>query len=180
MPVACAAGAAPPGVYSLDPDHSQPVFEVSHLGISTYRGKFTRVSGRIVLDPAAGGGSAQISLYPGDLLTGSRQLDQILQGEDFFDVAQYPVAHFSASKIVFEGETPVRIEGDLTLRGVSKPMTVTIQSFKCAKHPLFVWREVCGAEASATIRRSEFGMTRYLASVGDEVRLLLSVEAFRD
>ncbi len=176
----CTGAAAQPVGYTLDPDHSQPVFEVSHIGISTYRGKFARISGKIVLDPGAKTGAIDITIEPGEVLTGSRQLDRILQGEDFFDTQRFPVATFKASRVAFEQDRPRRIDGDLTLRGVTRPVTLEVDSFECAKHPIFAWREVCGAEATATLKRSEFGMTRYASSVGDEVKLLLSVEAFRD
>lgn len=176
----CAAGTAQPLSYTLDPEHSQPVFEVKHIGISTYRGKLTKIAGKIVLDHEAKSGSVDITIDPGEVLTGSRQLDRILQGEDFFQTESYPVATYKATRVVFEGGAPRRIEGDLTLRGVTRALALSVDSFKCTKHPIFAWREVCGAEASATLKRSEFGMTRYQSSVGDEVKLLLSVEAFRE
>lgn len=169
-----------PVSYTLDRDHSQPVFEVSHLGISTYRGKFTAVAGKVMLDAGAGTGSIDATVRVDSVLTGSRQLDGVLAGEDFFDADRFPELRFLSSAVTLENGMPVRAEGELTMRGVTRPATLRIHAFRCAKHSIMVWREVCGAEATLTLRRSEYGMTRYLNSVGDEIRVLLSVEGFRD
>lgn len=171
---------AGPATYTLDPNHTQPAFEVSHLGLSTYRGKFTRTEGTVRLDAAAGNGELQVRIDARSLQSGNVQLDGILAGEQFFDVERFPVLTYKSSRFLFEGGAPVAIEGELTLLETTRPVRLALRGFKCMKHPIFIWREVCGTDASATIRRSEFGMTRYLSSVGDEVNLLIPVEAFRD
>jgi polyisoprenoid-binding protein YceI len=174
------AARAEPLNYTLDPNHTQPAFEVSHLGLSTYRGKFTRVEGKVRLDVPAGGGELEVRIDAGSLQSGNVQLDGILAGEQFFDVERHPTMLFRSTRFLFEAAVPVAIDGELTLLGTTRALRLTLHSFKCMKHPIFVWREVCGADASATIRRSEFGMRHHLSSVGDEVKLLIPVEAFRD
>lgn len=175
----CVAARAEPVVYLVDSNHTQPAFEASHLGISTYRGKFTRVKGRVVLDREARAGELSITIDPQSVLTGDPTLDGVLAGEDFFSVQRYPAITYKSRRIVFEGDRPVRVEGELTMVGVTRPVTLAVHSFGCAKQP-FTRREVCGADASATLRRSEFGMTRYASLLGDEVRLLIPVEAVRE
>ena len=178
---ACAwPAAAAPVSYTLDPDHTQPAFEISHLGLSTYRGKFTSVRGKVLLDAEAGSGSLHVVIDADSLLTGSRVLDQVLKGEDFFAVERHPALIYKSSRVAFEDGRPVRVEGELTLAGVTRPVVLHIHSFRCTTHPLFRWRQVCGADASATLRRSEFGLTRYDNLLGDEVKLLIPVEATRD
>lgn len=174
-----ASARAEPVAYVIDSDHTQPAFEASHLGISSYRGKFTRVKGRVVLDREARAGELSITIDPQSLLTGNPALDYVLEGEDFFAVERHPAVTYKSRRIVFDGDRPVRVEGELTMAGVTRPVALAIQSFGCTQHPL-TRREVCGADASATLRRSEFGMTRYASMLGDEVRLLIPVEASRE
>jgi polyisoprenoid-binding protein YceI len=102
-----------------------------------------------------------------------------MMSEDFFNTAKFPTIEFRASKIVFDGDKPASIPGELTLVGVTKPVTLTIAGFGCGTNPVNK-REVCGADAYATIKRSEFGIVKYLPGISDEVKLVISVESFKD
>lgn len=165
--------------YAIDPAHTFPSFEVRHLGVSIQRGRFNRTRGTITLDREARTGTVQISIDPDSVDTGGAQLEAVLRSDQYFDTEQFPVAEFRARHIEFDGDRPARIPGELTLRGVTRPLTLVVTSFACAVQPIFR-RPVCGADATATVRRSEFGMTRHLGLVGDEVRLLIQVEAVRE
>lgn len=169
---------AAPEEFVVEPAHTYPSFEVSHLGISTQRGRFDRSSGRIVLDREAGTGTIDIVIDASTVSTGNRALDAMLRDEDFFNVARFPAMTFRAGAIVFEGGVPRRAVGDFTLLGVTRPVEVSVVRFGCTRLPFLV-RLTCGADVVASLRRSDFGMTAYAAFVGDEVRLEIQIEAVR-
>lgn len=176
--VTAPALAAPAG-YTIDPNHTFPVFEVDHLGFSTQRGRFNKTSGRITLDTAARQGSVDVTIDAASIDMGFAKWNDNMRGENYFNTDAHPTITFKADRLVFDGERPVSAEGSLTMLGVTKPVTLSINRFRCAPHPLNK-RETCGADVVATLKRSEFGMTKYIPSVGDEVRLLIAVEAFRE
>ncbi|MCK6372942.1 MAG: YceI family protein [Zoogloea sp.] len=176
--VTAPALAAPAG-YTVDPNHTFPVFEVDHLGFSTQRGRFNKTSGKITLDTAARQGSVDVTIDATSIDMGFAKWNENMRGENYFNTDAHPTITFKADKLVFDGERPVSADGSLTMLGVTKPVTLTIKRFRCAPHPLNK-RETCGADVVATLKRSEFGMTKYIPSVGDEVRLLIAVEAFRE
>jgi polyisoprenoid-binding protein YceI len=165
-------------VFDVEPAHTYPYFEVSHLGISTYRGRFDRTRGAIALDREAGTGSIDITIDTARVSTGNAMLDELLRGEDFFNTARYPAMNFHAGKIAFEGGVPKSATGEFTMLGVTRPVELGILRFGCTRLPFFV-RLTCGADVVASIRRSDFGMASYAAFVGDEVRLLIEVEAVK-
>ncbi|KAB2966860.1 YceI family protein [Zoogloea sp.] len=176
----CAAPAlAAPAGYTIDSNHTFPLFETDHLGFSTQRGRFNKTSGKIVLDTAARKGSVEVSIDATSIDMGFAKWNENMRGEGFFNTAEFPVISFKSEQLRFEGDKPVAAEGTLTLLGVSRPVTLTLARFHCAPHPLNK-RETCGADITARIKRSEFGMTKNIPSVSDEVRLLIAVEAFRD
>src|SRR5204863_4982413 len=133
-------------------------WSMPHLGISTYRGKFTRTAGKVTLDRAAKSGGAEITIDATSQQSGDERLDKHLASEDFFNVAKFPAVTFKSSKMQFSGDNPSSVEGELTLLGVTKPVTLQVNSFTCLQHPIRK-QVVCGADASATIKRSEWGMT---------------------
>jgi polyisoprenoid-binding protein YceI len=165
--------------YTIDPRHTHPSYEINHFGWSTQRGRFDDVSGSITLDRAARTGSVEVRIDAASISTGVGKLDEHLRSEDFFNVAKYPTITFKSAQIVFDGDTPASVPGEITILGMSKPATLIITSFGCSPHPIFK-RYVCGAEASTVVKRSEFGMTKYLPALGDDVKLLINVEAVRD
>jgi polyisoprenoid-binding protein YceI len=165
--------------YTIDPSHTHPSYEINHFGWSTQRGRFDNVTGTITLDRAAKTGSVDVVIDASSVSSGVGKLDEHLKSEDFFNVAKYPTIVFKASKIAFDGDVPASIPGQITILGVTKPATLTITHFGCGLHPMLK-KDVCGAEASTTIKRSEFGMTKYAPALGDNVKLLINVEAFKE
>jgi len=165
--------------YSVDTRHTFPSFEVDHLGFSTQRGRFDRSSGRITLDRAARQLSVDISIDAASISTGLGELEKHLKAEDFFHVEKHPRITFKSTSARFDGDKPVAVSGDFTLLGVTRPVTLTLTHFNCGVHPMNK-KNVCGADASATIKRSEFGMNYAVPAVSDEVKLLIQVEAIRD
>ncbi|WP_036044289.1 YceI family protein [Paraburkholderia mimosarum] len=144
--------------YQLDPNHTFPSFEADHMGgLSTWRGKFTKTTGTVTIDRAARTGSADVTIDPASVQTGNARLDQHLIGDEFFDVAKYPTATYKGTRMVFDGDTPRRIIGKFTLHGVTRPLTLEIESFKCMQHPVLK-REVCGVEAEGAFNRDDFGI----------------------
>lgn len=165
--------------YTLDPSHTFPRFEISHLGFSTHHGQFNKTAGKLVLDRAAGTGSVEITVDTASISTGDPALEKHLRADDFFNVAKFPVMIFRSKTLKFSGDVPAAAEGELTLLGVTRPLTLSISRVKCGPHPMSK-KEACGAEVSGTIRRSEFGMKAYVPLVGDEVNLRIQVEAYKD
>jgi polyisoprenoid-binding protein YceI len=182
---ALALGTAAPALaaqetYVIDPTHTTPMFEVTHLGMSQQRGFFTNASGKVTLDREARRGSIDITIGTGSVMTASKVLTDVLKREDYFNSDKFPVMSFSSRDVVFDGDVPVAANGELTLLGVTRPVALKIEGFKCGTHP-YSRRPICGAGASATIRRSEFGMTSGIpVAASDEVRIVIPVEAMRE
>ncbi|MGX5874678.1 YceI family protein, partial [Burkholderia gladioli] len=148
---------AAPVTYQLDPSHTYPSFETDHFGgLSVWRGKFDTSSGTVTIDRAAHTGSVEVTTKIASIHTGSAKLDEHVQTPDFFDAAKYPDATFKGT-LKFDGDKPVAAVGNLTLHGVTKPLTLTIDSFKCMQHPMLK-REVCGVDAVGEFNRDEFGL----------------------
>lgn len=167
---------AAPAVYTIDPSHTLPSFEINHLGYSTQRGSFDKTSGTITLDLEKKSGAADIKIDTTSLRTGWEKRDAHLKSEDFFNTEKFPAMTFKGKDFKFSDDKLVSVGGELTLLGVTKPVTLQIANFKCAPHPMSK-KPACGADAVATIKRSEFGMSAYVPAVSDEVTLRLQVEA---
>ena len=166
--------------YTIEPNHTFPSFEADHMGgLSVWRGKFTNTSGSIVLDRAAKTGSVDIVIDANTLDFGHAKMNEHAKGADMFDVAKYPTAVYKSKSITFKGDVPAEVNGELTLHGVTKPVKLTINQFKCIQHPMLK-REVCGADASATFNRSDFGID-YAVQMGfnPTVKLAIQVEAVK-
>jgi len=177
--VAAASGSAfAADTYVIEPNHTYPSFEADHMGISILRGKFTKTSGTIVLDRAAKTGSVDITVDASSLDFGHEKLNAHAKSPDMFDVAKYPTATFKGKSIKFNGDTPVAVEGEFTLHGVTKPLTLTINKFKCIEHPMLK-KEACGADASATFSRADYGISYGLPRFSPEVKLAIQVEAIK-
>ena len=150
---------AAPVSYVLDPSHTYPSFEADHMGgLSIWRGKFTETAGKVVYDKDAKSGSIDITINMSSVDFGMPKLDEHAKGPDLFDVAKYPTATYTGKFTKFNGATPTEAQGALTLHGVTKPVTLAINTFMCKPNPM-TKKEVCGADASATFDRSEFGLT---------------------
>lgn len=165
--------------YTIDPRHTFPSFEVSHLGFSIQRGRFNTSAGKITLDTAAQSGSIAVSIDAASIDTGLAELEKHIQSEEFFDVAKYPTITFTSKNLKFDGDKLIGADGDFTLHGVTRPVSLQIDHFRCAPHPMNK-KPTCGANATATIKRSEFGIAKYVPAVGDEVKITIQAEATRD
>jgi polyisoprenoid-binding protein YceI len=175
----CGTGAHAADSYTLDTGHTFPRFEINHFGFSTHHGQFNKTAGKIVLDRAAKTGAIDIVVQTASIGTGDPKLEEHLRSPDFFNVEKFPTMAYKAKTIWFNGDVPAGAEGELTLLGVTRPLTLTISRVVCAPHP-FYKKEDCGAEVTGTLKRSEFGMTKYVPAVGDEVTLRIQVESIRD
>jgi polyisoprenoid-binding protein YceI len=173
----CAGAFAAPVTYNLDPAHTYPSFEADHMGgLSVWRGKFTSSSGKVVYDKAAKSGTIDVTVDMSSVDFGMPKLNEHAKSAEIFDVTKYPTATFTGKFTKFNGTSPSEAEGTFTMHGVSKPLTLTINSFLCKPNPMSK-KEVCGADASATFNRSDFGV-----NFGDkygfkqEVKLQIQVE----
>jgi polyisoprenoid-binding protein YceI len=175
---ACAALPAPAAVdqFNIDPNHTFVTFEIDHLGIATQRGRFNRTSGKVMLDQQEGKGSVDIMIDARSIDTGGEAMENMLRGKDFFDVEEFPDISYKGEMTDFSDGQPQRVEGTLTLLGVTKPVTLTVKHLACTRKPLLLQLR-CGVDATAMIHRSEFGMTSMSAFTSDEVRLLIQAEA---
>lgn len=178
LAVASSAYAAPE-TYQIDPRHTYPVFEVNHLGYSLQRGRFNKATGQIVIDTAAKKGSVQLSIDVASLDMGLPDWDKHMLSEDFFNAAKFPTITFQSDKLTFDGDKLVGADGTLTLLGVSKPVKLTVNSFTLGNHPM-TKKAMGGANISTTIKRSDFGMAKMVPAVGDEVKIVVPVEAYKE
>ena len=179
LAIAGSAALAAPVTYQVDTRHTHPSFEADHFGgVSVWRGKFTGTTGTIVLDRAAKTGTVDISIDTATVQTGEADLDKHLKSNEFFDVEKFPTASFKGKITKFRDDAPAEVQGDLTLHGVTKPVTLTVGSFKCISHPMKKGTELCGADAQTTINREDFGIV-WGKNFGFAmwVRLAIQVEA---
>ena len=170
---------AAPETYVVDGNHTFARFSYSHFGYSTQLSRFNKTTGKVVFDKAAKTGSVDIVIDAKSVDTGSATFDGHIQGEDFLDTGKYPTATFKSSKVVFEGDKPVSVEGTLTLKGVAKPVTLTVTSFQAMPHPMFK-KDAIGANAYTVVKRSDFNAGKYAPYVGDEVRIDVAIEAMQE
>ena len=178
--VALFATALPAGAatYTVDKDHTYPSFEFSHMGISVWRGKFTRSSGKVELDREARTGSVQVVVNTQSVDFGHKAMNEYAIGTDWLNTEWHPTMTYQGA-IRFLGDTPATVEGRLTLLGITRPLTLKINSFKCIPHPMFK-REVCGADAEGELNRADYGMKLYSEGEAGRIRLRIQVEAIRD
>lgn len=165
--------------YTVDPSHTYPNFEINHLGFSTMHGRFGATTGKIVLDSAAKSGSIDITIDATSIDTGHAKRDTHLKSDEFFNVGKFPTLTYKATKLKFNGDKLAGADGELTLLGVSKPVSLAVTAFNCGPHPMNK-KPMCGANATATIKRSDFGLSTYVPAVGDEVKISIEVEATKD
>ncbi len=173
------AAFAAPETYVIDGTHTLPRFEYNHFGYSTQLSRFDKTSGKITLDRVAKTGSVDVVIDAKSVDTGYALFNEHIQGEDFFDTAKYPTITFKSSNLKFDGDKLVAVEGDLTVKGVTKPVTLTLTSFLCMPHPILK-KDACGANATTKIKRSDFNMGKYAPYVSDEVTLTIPVEAIKE
>jgi polyisoprenoid-binding protein YceI len=182
--VAPAAHAAA-DTYTLDPYY--PIgFSVDHLGMATVFGQFRKYSGKFTMDRAAGTGSLEVVVETASVDTGDgdkgarpRSRDEHLRSAEFFNVAEFPQMTYKSTGVIFATDSPSLIEGNLTLLGKTRPLKLTVQRFRCTGAGTAV-RERCGGYATGKLRRSDFGMSRAIPAIGDEISLMIGFEADRD
>jgi len=167
---------AEPVTYVIDGSHTFPRFSYSHFGFSTQLSRFDKTTGQVVFDAQAKTGSVDVVIDTRSVNTGSVDFNGHIQGEDFLDTQKYPTATFKSTQVVFEGDQPKAIHGVLTLKGVSKPVTLTVTEFKATAHPMLK-KPALGANATTTIKRTEFNAGKYAPYVGDDVRIDIAIEA---
>ncbi|MDP2031148.1 MAG: YceI family protein [Thiobacillus sp.] len=175
----CTTIAQAADTYLIDSSHTYPQFTYTHLGYSSQTHGFDKTSGKVTLDRAAQTGSADVTIDATSVHTGSALFNGIIQGADYFDTTRYPTITFKSSKMTFDGKQPVSLAGDLTIKGVTKPVTLTITHFLCMPHPMLKVM-ACGANATASIKRSDFNMGKGVPFVSDEITLSLAIEAIRE
>ena len=167
---------AAPVTYNVDGSHTFPRFSYSHFGYSTQLSSFSKTTGKVVFDAEAKTGSVDIVIDTQSVNTGFADFNQHIQGEDFLDTAKFPQATFKSTQVIFDGAKPAKIEGLLTLKGVTKQVTLTVTGFQSAPHPMLK-KPALGANAFTVIKRTEFNAGKYAPYVGDEVRIDIAIEA---
>ena len=178
LSASAATAFAAPEVFNLDSTHSFPRFSYSHLGYSIQMSRFDKATGTVTLDKAAKTAAVDIVIDTKSVNTGSTTFNEHIQGEDFLDTAKYPTATFKSTKVIFDGDKPAKIEGNLTLKGITKPVTLTVTSFQAMPHPMLK-RDAIGANATTKVKRTDFNMGKNAPYVGDEVTIDISLEAIK-
>lgn len=169
---------AAPETYVIDNTHTFPRFEYNHFGYSTQLSRFDKTTGAVVFDQAAKTGSVDVTIDMKSVSTGSALFNEHIQGEDFLDTGKYPTATFKSTKVHFKGDKPSKVEGNLTIKGITKPVTLEVTSFQAMEHPI-VKKPAIGANAKTTIKRSDFNAGKYAPYVGDDVTLTIALEAVK-
>lgn len=164
--------------FTLDPTHTYPNFSISHLGFSVMHGRFNESSGTVVMDRDGGASSVKVTVKTASIDTGMDKRDDHLRKPEFLDVAKFPEMMFESTKVSFTGKDTAKVEGKLTLHGVTKPLTLDVTKIVCNVHPMKK-NYVCGFDAKASLKRSDFGVAGYLPAIGDEVEIRISAEGER-
>jgi polyisoprenoid-binding protein YceI len=170
------AGLANATTYNIDPNHTYPSFEADHKGLSLWRGKFNGTKGTITLDRAAKTGSLDITIDTTSIDFGHDKMNTHAKSADIFNVEKFPTATYKGKSVKFNGDQLVSVDGELTLNGVTKPVELKVDRFKCVQDARLK-REVCGANASAEFKRTDFGINFGTPAFAPEVKLAIQVEA---
>lgn len=173
-----ASAFAAPESYNLDSNHSFSRFAYNHFGLSTQQSRFDKTTGTVMLNKVAKTGAVDVVIDTKSVSTGSGIFNGHIQGEDYLDTAKFPTATFKSTKVVFEGDKPSTIEGNLTLKGVTKPVVLKVTGYMNMAHP-FLKKDAIGADATVTIKRSDFNMGKSVPLVGDDVTITVAIEAIK-
>ncbi len=171
------AALAQPVTLRIDPAHTRLEFSVAHMGLLRAHGRFTQATGSIVFDPAAQDGRVDLEVAGASVTTGWSLRDAFVRGESMFDVEHHPVVRFRSTHLVFTAGALVRVEGELTLRGVTRPLTLAVTAIDCAGAGPHAR---CVAEADGSLRRRDYGMDVAWPLIGDDVALRFAIVAVRD
>lgn len=175
-------GYSAPESYSIDPAHTYPHFKISHLGFSTMQGRFNKSSGALTIDKANKTGSVKIAIDATSVDTGFKKRDDHLRSPDFLNAAEFPEITYESSKVTINGDNSAHVEGTLTIMGTAKPVSMDVSKMHCGIHPMDPTKKkyVCGFDATAMIKRSDFGIKYGIPAIGDEMALSFEVEAIRN
>jgi len=180
------AAAAQAETYKIDPIHSFPHFGIDHLAVTTIWGRFEKMTGTFTIDRAAKKASVDLAIETATVTTGDsergsrpRTRDEHLRTADFFNVAEFPRMTYKSTNVKFSGDNPSEIEGQLTLLGVTKPVTIKLDRWVCKDHPMNK-KPMCGGNASGSFKRTDFGMKYGVPALGDEIRLMINFEAYKE
>lgn len=165
--------------YRIDPAHTYSMFEYEHWGLSLQHGRFDSNTGTIAIDPVAKTGSVDIQIAANSVSTGSSVFDGVLRSPDFFDAAAYPTITFRSTQVRFEGDRLVQVDGLLTIKALTRAVTLYMARFDC-RFMVMYGKRACGANGAAQLSRSDFDLGRYVPFVSDRVTLYISVEAIRE
>jgi polyisoprenoid-binding protein YceI len=167
---------AAPQTYAVDPTHTYAGYEINHMGMSLQHGQFTQVNGKVVVDTATHQGSVDVTIDANSLSTQLAARDKHLKSKEFFNVEKFPTLTFKSTALKYSGDKLAAVEGQLTLLGVTKPVTLNVVHFAHSKNPMS-GKDTYGVNAEAQIKRSAFGMNAYLPGIGDDVKLEITLEA---
>ena len=162
--------------YTVDPRHTFPSFEINHLGFSIQRGRFNQTTGKVLLDPESATGRIQIAIVTASISTGLAELEKHLRSKEFLDADHHPLITFVSDKLSFNKDKLAAADGILTLHGISKPVHLTVDHFYCAMNMISM-KNTCGANATTTTKRSDFGIDKYVPVIADEVNITIQIEA---
>lgn len=176
--ISTGAGAAPEK-YTLDPSHTYPSLEFPHMGLSIWRGKFNETSGSVTLDAAAKAGSVEIEVATASIDFGHDEMNEHARGADWLNVEKFPTMNYKG-KLKFKDAVPSSVDGELTLKGVTKPLTLKINNFTCLDPHPFYKKKVCGADVEGELNRAEFGMPQYTDNGMGIIKLRIQVEGIKD
>jgi polyisoprenoid-binding protein YceI len=176
--LAATTAMAAPKTFEVDSTHTFARFAYSHFGYSTQISRFDNTTGTVVFDAEAKTGTVDITIDMKSVNTGFADFNGHIQGEDFLDTAKFPKATFKSTKVNFQDGKPASVEGQLTIKGVTKAVTLTLTSFQAMAHPMLK-KDAIGANAFTVIKRSEFNAGKYAPYVGDEVRIEIALEAIQ-
>jgi polyisoprenoid-binding protein YceI len=165
--------------YAIDPTHTNVYFEATHFGTSTNRARFDKKSGMVEFDRAAKTGKAEVTIDTTSINSGVAPFDKHLRSDEFFDAEKHPTAVFKGDTFVFDGDKVSEVQGTLTIRGKTHPVTLKAKSFNCYDNPILK-REVCGGDFETTIKRSQWDINWGLQmGVADMTKLIIQVEAVK-
>ncbi|MDH6300878.1 YceI family protein [Polynucleobacter sphagniphilus] len=166
-------------IYVTDPEHTFVSFSYKHLAYSIQTSRFDRVNGTITLNDQMDGGTIEIATETGSVSTGSDTFNKLLRSEDYFNSEKFPVAKFTSDKVIFNDQTITSLSGELTIKGITKPVNIEVSNFACSRN-FITLKYMCGANASAKLSRSEFNLGKYVPFVGDEISLNIVIEASKE
>ncbi len=168
--------------FTIDPSHTYPHFKINHLGFSTMQGRFNETSGKLTIDMTNKTGSVDITIQAASIDTAHKKRDKHLRSPDFLNTAEFPEITYKSTTVMIHDDKSVHIDGNLTIMGTTKPVSLHVDAMNCGIHPFDPKKQkyVCGFDAMTTIKRSDFGITYGLPGIGDEMELFIEVEAVRD